>query len=107
MPEAPMPPGQPAAQPQAPAEGGGEGGGITELIVSTDAGLAKLAAGVAESGAPDELKAGIAQISEAYRAWVEQARASAGGGDAPQAPGGPSTPEQGGNPNARPQTMGG
>ena len=85
------------------AQSGGES--IGDVIVSVDKNLGMLADAASKSQQiPDEIKSGLAQIREAFSALVNQLMDSAEGGSAPQPEQGVSTPEQGGNPNARPMT---
>jgi len=92
-----MPP-EGAAAPEA------SGGDVGEAIVQADKILSALAQGLAQSPqAPEGAAESMAAVLEQFRAVVDGVMASADGG-APEGPGpgGPTTPEQGGNPNARP-----
>ena len=91
----PMPAQGAPEQPQ--AQGGSSGPGA--LISDLQAGLKKLGSLFEKSGLPtDKLGQAISIFEEAMD------EAMGGGDDAPAkaAPAGVSTPEQGGNPNARP-----
>src|SRR5688500_1157740 len=101
-----------AAQETAPAEGAG--GDVGRLIVETDKNLAMIAKAAQGGGLPEELAQGFAQLSEQFRSLVDAAlSASEGGEAAPDAPQpraaaeGMAPAEAGGNPRARPMSMGG
>lgn len=92
--------------PQAEGPASEGGGSIGDLITATDKNLAILAKAAGSGGLPPEIAQGFAQVSEQFRSLVEAALQADGGG-APQKPGarpagGTSSPEQAGNPNARP-----
>jgi len=88
---------------QAPNEGAAQGGGASQLIQDIHSGMQKFGSLLEKSGAvgPDKLKAVAALIGQ-FEDLIESLD---GGGDQatrPEAPGAVSSPEAGGNPNARP-----
>lgn len=89
----------------------GAGPDVGEIIVSTDKNLAMLAEMAQGGGMPPELAEGFAAVSAQFRRLVDQAlSATEGGAPEPAAPGGAegiAAQEAGGNPRARPMTMGG
>jgi hypothetical protein len=95
-------------QGQAPA------GDVGQLLVETDKNLAMIAkaAGSADQ-MPDDLKEGFQQVSDMFRSLLDKALKTGGGEEAAEGESGPQpmqgtgTPEAGGNPNARPVSMGG
>lgn len=89
----------------APAEGGGagSGGGITDVLSKLDAGLYQVTEALKTGPAPDEAKAAFQTALESFRQGLE---ILTGGGEAQEGPSQTTTPEQGGNPNAVPMTMG-
>lgn len=96
-----MPEGMPpeAGQEAPPKEDAG--GGIAEGLAATGAQLQKFTEAVSQDPqVPDEVKA---QFAAALEAFTGAAQGLSGGPSA----GGSATPEQGGNPNAKPMGMGG
>lgn len=100
--EQPMPAEGAQPQPQgAPAEGG-KGGGMSDMLVSVDAGLSRIVDVIMKSSeVPDEIKQAFGSSLEAYRAGLEQMMQLQGGQG--KAPAQGSTPmEAGGAPGAVP-----
>lgn len=92
----------------APAEGAAPD--VGKLLAETGKNLAALADAAAAGGMPPELAEGFAKVAEQFGALVEAA--SSGGDAAEQPPPRPETAgtvsaEAGGNPRARPMSMGG
>jgi hypothetical protein len=88
----------------APAQGaGGDGGGIVDVLQQLDQGLFKVNEALKSGPAPDEAKAAFQQALESFRQGLE---ILTGGGEAAEGPSQTTTPEQGGNPNAVPMSMG-
>ena len=103
-----MPAGE--AQEAAPADSAG--GDVGQLIVATDKNLSMIAKAAQGGGLPEELAAGFAQVSEQFRSLVDAALSASEGGGAPKpaprpAAEGTASQEAGGNPRARPMSMGG
>lgn len=101
----PVPGQQPpqGGQPQPPQDQSAAGGSdVGRVIVETDRALSALA-----QSAPPEFADRLGEISQAFRAVVDDMMGAMEGGGGPQKAGprparGMASPEQGGNPNARP-----
>jgi hypothetical protein len=84
------------------AEGAQGGGAATQLITGIQSGLKKLGGLLEKSGvgSPEQMQAYSALIAQ-YEELMESIVSEGGAGAKPE-PTSASTPEQGGNPNARP-----
>jgi hypothetical protein len=82
-------------------QSGSPGGDVGQLIASTDQGLSALAEMLA--GTPDAPEGAAQAMAELAAGFKDLVGALSGGAPKKaQAPQGPSSPEAGGNPNARP-----
>jgi phytoene/squalene synthetase len=90
----------------APAQDAGGGdGGIEQVLQAIGDGLAKVNEAMASAqGAPEEAKSAFAAAQQAFQQGLDALQA--GDSDQGQAPSQTTTPEQGGNPNAVPMSMG-